>query len=64
MRSYFKKLGRHVLFALGGAAVGYGYYLYVGCSGGSCTITSNPIISMIYVGAIGLLLSVVFEKRR
>ena len=29
---------------------------------GSCPITSNPIITMIYMGVIGLLLSGLFGK--
>lgn len=57
-----KKWFRPVLFTLGGAALGLGYYYFAGCSTGSCVITSNPFISMAYVGMIGWLLSGVFEK--
>ncbi|MBN2166218.1 MAG: hypothetical protein JW717_08080 [Marinilabiliaceae bacterium] len=32
---------------LGGIA-GYLYYRFVGCSSGSCPITSNPISSIVY----------------
>ena len=53
---------RPLLFAIGGALVGLGYYYAVGCSTGSCPITSNPIITMIYMGVIGLLLSGLFGK--
>jgi len=53
---------RPILFAVGGALVGLGYYDVVGCSAGSCPITSNPIITMIYMGAVGLLLSGLFGK--
>ena len=53
---------RPLLFAIGGALVGFGYYYAVGCSTGSCPITSNPIITMIYMGVIGLLLSGLFGK--
>ena len=42
---------------LGGAAVGYLYYRFVGCSSGSCVITANPWSSMLYMGLIGFLLS-------
>jgi len=28
-----------------GAAAGYAYYRFVGCSSGACPITSNPYIS-------------------
>ena len=38
---------------LGGLA-GFLYYYYVGCSTGSCAITSNPLMSTIYGGLFGL----------
>ena len=53
---------RPLLFTIGGALVGIGYYYAVGCSTGSCPITSNPIITMIYMGVVGLLLSEIFRK--
>lgn len=37
---------------------GYAYYYFVGCSSGSCPITSSPWGSMLFGGAIGLLLTV------
>lgn len=52
-----KKWMRPALFILGGALVGLGYYYLVGCSSGSCAITSNPINSMVYMGLMGWLLS-------
>lgn len=57
----WKRLLRPVLFTLGGAAVGYLYYYFVGCASGACPISANPIHSMVYVGVIGLLLSGVFS---
>ena len=48
MKSKLKKLLRPFLFTVGGALAGLGYYYVVGCSTGSCAITSNPIITMIY----------------
>ena len=57
-----KKWLRPFLFTVGGALVGLGYYYAVGCSTGSCAITSNPIVTMIYMGVIGLLLSGLFGK--
>ena len=50
------------MIIIGGALVGLGYYYAVGCSTGSCPITSNPIITMIYMGVVGLLLSEIFGK--
>jgi len=63
MRIKLKKVVRPSLFALGGMAVGLAYYFLVGCSTGSCAITSNPVRSMLYMGLIGLLLSGIFGKR-
>ncbi|MEO7424579.1 MAG: DUF6132 family protein [Fibrobacteria bacterium] len=31
-----------------GGAAGYGYYKLVGCSTGSCPLTSNPWITSLY----------------
>lgn len=53
---------RSLFFVIGGALMGLGYYYAVGCSTGSCPITTNPIITMIYMGVIGLLLSGLFGK--
>jgi hypothetical protein len=38
--------------AIGGVA-GFLYYYFVGCSSGSCTITSNPYVSIIGGGLFG-----------
>lgn len=62
MKEKMKKLIRPTLFTLGGALLGLGYYYLVGCSTGGCIITSNPFISMAYMGLIGFLLSGVFGK--
>ncbi len=40
-----------------GAVAGFLYYLLVGCSSGSCPITSSPYVSMIWGGAMGLFIS-------
>lgn len=39
--------------ALGGAA-GFAYYRFVGCSTGSCPLTSNPWITTLYGMAVGM----------
>ena len=57
MKKHIKKWLRPALFILGGALAGLGYYALVGCSTGSCAITSSWLNSMVYMGLIGWLLS-------
>ena len=57
MKKHMKPWLRPALFTLGGVLAGLGYYYFVGCSTGSCAITSNPFSSMLYMGLIGWLLS-------
>ncbi|AZQ60755.1 hypothetical protein EI427_00575 [Flammeovirga pectinis] len=40
-----------------GSILGYMYYFYIGCTSGTCPITSNPIISVLYGGLIGSVFS-------
>jgi len=46
-----------------GAAGGFMYYKTVGCSTGTCPITSNPWISTIWGGLIGYLFGGMFNKK-
>ncbi len=46
-----------------GAAGGYLYYLKVGCSSGSCGITSNPYMSTLWGSALGYLLFDMFSGK-
>lgn len=47
-----------------GIAGGYIYYLKVGCVDGTCAITSNPWLSMLWGGAMGYLLFDMFRKKK
>ena len=46
--------------ALGGG-LGFAYYKVVGCSSGTCPLTSDPWISSIYGAVLGLLISTSFR---
>lgn len=39
-----------------GGLAGFAYYWFVGCSSGSCAITSNPYMSIIFGSLFGLFL--------
>jgi C4-dicarboxylate transporter len=45
-----------------GAITGYLYYKYIGCSSGTCRITSKPLNSTLYFALIGGLLFNMFIK--
>lgn len=53
-----------VIGAVLGALGGYIYYIQVGCNSGSCAITSNPYLSMLWGAAIGYLVFDMFKRRR
>ena len=46
---------RVVLPIVIGAGGGFAYYYFIGCTGGSCPITSNPFISTAYGAGAGLI---------
>jgi hypothetical protein len=45
---------KRAAYTLLGAAGGFSYYFFVGCTTGSCPITSNPYISTAYGALIGM----------
>lgn len=47
-----------------GAAAGYLYWYYIGCSSGSCAITSSPVNSTLYGALMGGLLVNSFEPKK
>jgi len=47
---------------LGGIA-GYAYYHFIGCSSGSCAITSKPLNSTVYGMVMGGLVLDLFNKK-
>ena len=48
---------RIIIGILVGGGLGFAYYKFVGCSSGTCPLTSNPIISTIYGAVLGVLLA-------
>lgn len=47
-----------------GAIAGYFYWKFVGCSSGSCAITSRPLNSSIYGAVVGGVLFSIFKKNK
>jgi hypothetical protein len=47
-----------------GALFGYLYYKYIGCSSGTCRITSKPLNSTLYFALVGGLLFNLFVKEQ
>ncbi|MCU0783240.1 MAG: DUF6132 family protein [Verrucomicrobia bacterium] len=48
---------KFIVGAVVGGAFGFAYYKFVGCSTGTCPLTSNPWISSIYGAVLGLLIA-------
>ncbi len=48
---------RLVLGAVVGGGLGFAYYKFVGCSSGTCPLTSNPFVSTIYGVVVGALIA-------
>lgn len=62
-----KLLKRNWLVLAGGilgATVGYLYWRFVGCTSGSCQITSLPVMSTIYGSIFGGLLLSMFKPNK
>jgi len=55
MKATFLRYKKTTIAAVFGAVLGYTYYKLVGCSNGSCMITSNPWISTLYGMVMGML---------
>ena len=61
--AFLKKNILPIIGLLVGAAGGYLYYYYVGCASGTCPLTSNPYISVLYGALMGFLLFDIFKKK-
>lgn len=46
-----------------GGALGYAYYYWIGCTSGSCPITSRPVNSTLYGAVLGGLLTNSVKKK-
>ncbi|MDQ0476716.1 MULTISPECIES: DUF6132 family protein [Chryseobacterium] len=47
-----------------GGILGYAYYHFIGCTTGTCAITSKPFNSTVYGMVMGYLMFSVFQKSK
>ena len=47
-----------------GAVAGYLYWFYIGCTSGTCAITSSPVNSTLYFAMMGGLVMNIFERNK
>jgi len=47
-----------------GGIGGFSYYHFVGCTSGTCPITSNPYISVVYGALMGYLVLDMFKTKK
>lgn len=64
MKQILKKHRLRIVGIILGAIGGFLYYYFVGCASGTCPITSNPYISVIYGGIMGYLVADLFKKKK
>jgi hypothetical protein len=63
MNRFLKKYITYIIGIIVGAIAGFLYYYFIGCSSGTCPITSNPYISIVYGAVLGYLFSDLFKKK-
>ena len=62
MMNFLEKYKLGLAGILVGGILGYAYYHFIGCTTGSCAITSKPLNSTAYGMVMGYLMFSVFEK--
>ena len=62
MKNWFNNNKLYFIGAILGAIAGYLYWKFVGCTSGTCMITSKPINSTLYGAMLGALLLGIFKN--
>ncbi len=57
MNTTRRMMTRVLLGVVVGGGLGFAYYKFVGCSTGTCPLTSNPVLSILYGTIVGVLLA-------
>ena len=63
MTLFFQKYKRDLIGITLGAVAGFLYWRFVGCSSGTCMITSKPFNSSMYGAVMGFLVAGIFTKK-
>ncbi len=61
LKKWLAKNKFSLIGAIVGAVLGYLYWNFVGCSSGTCAITSSPVNSTIYGALMGFLIVGMFK---
>lgn len=64
MKKFINDNRLYLLGALAGAIGGFLYWKLIGCSTGTCMITSSPIRSTLYFAVMGALFFGIFKKEK
>ena len=64
MKGAITKYKTHAIGAVLGTMAGWSYWYFVGCSTGSCAITSNPVSSTFYGAFMGGLIGSMFGRNK
>ena len=64
MKKWFKNNALYLIGAAIGAIAGYFYWQQIGCTSGTCMITSKPINSTLYGAIMGSLVFGLFKKEK
>ncbi|MFM2258149.1 MAG: hypothetical protein RLZZ424_82 [Bacteroidota bacterium] len=60
--SFIKKYQGSLIGIIIGAIAGWLYWNFIGCSSGTCAITSKPLNSTLYGALMGYLVAGIFQK--
>ncbi len=63
MKKWFNNNKLYIIGAVLGAVAGYTYWNFIGCTSGTCAITSKPVNSTLYGALLGGLLLGMFKKK-